>query len=167
MFGHPGLSLNSVHLLLYIHSCSILPALTLVHFQKKWNQCKQPENWLKLLDINSGVHIHGSTSSTDPAGPLLSATCQNSIPDQQPLTRLLPVSFLNGSDWNTHSPDYHASESPLLWIRQEHDGLAGPYPSAPFPSSPDSFCFILLLPQLSLTNQIFIFNHDLKLFLTR
>lgn len=37
--------------------------------------------------------VHGSTSSTDPAGPLLGATCQNSIHDQQPLNRLLPFSF--------------------------------------------------------------------------
>lgn len=51
--------------------------------------------------------------------------------------------FLSSSDWNTHSytrrTDFHAGESPLLWVRHKHKGLAGPYPSAPVPSSPDSF----------------------------
>lgn len=64
--------------------------------------------------------------------------------------------FLNGSDWNTHRPDYHAGESPLLWVRHQHERLAEPHPSVHIPSIPDSLFFILLLCQLSL-KQIFIF----------
>lgn len=66
--------------------------------------------------------------------------------------------FMSSSDWNTHSytrrPDFHAGESPPLWVRQEHEGLAGPYPSAPVPSGPTHSFLILLLCLLSL-QQIF------------
>lgn len=60
-----------------------------------------------------------------------------------------PSFFLSGSDWNTHSythrPDFHVGESPPLWVRRKHDGLAGLNPSAPIPSSNDSFSLILPL----------------------
>lgn len=69
--------------------------------------------------------------------------------EQQPLTRLLTL-FLNGSDWNTHSPDYHAGEGPLLWVGHEHDRLAAP--SVSFHHEKMYF-------------NVFIFNCDIKSFL--
>lgn len=52
-------------------------------------------------------------------------------------------------------------KAPRCGSDTKHDGLAGPYPSAPGPSSHDSIFFILLLHKI-----LFIFNHDLRLFIT-
>lgn len=58
--------------------------------------------------------------------------------------------FLNGSDWNTHRPDYHAGGAPLLWVRHRHDRLAAP---------PVSF------HHSNVYFYVFVFNCDIKSFL--
>lgn len=96
-----------------------------MHFQRLSNPCKRPENRLNLLDINSGVYVHGSTSSSDPVGPLAWSYLSkfNSAPAALTHTAVGLISV-------------------PLGVRRKHEGLKRPCTSGPVPS--DSFLLLLL-----------------------